>query len=172
MILNGPSSAWARDHILHPRLWVCNLAIKDWPATDCVCIDRPMVRHLTEQGLDPQVKYWTKTHPEPFLGWQVVQPVPGVDSGTMAIDLALQHDDVVEVWGADGILGGVINTQYQYTWHPRGPTERSRKLHQIAAGKLVKKYADRIIWRWPAPIPGWNCQPPINIMGDTPWPNQ
>lgn len=166
MILNGASRLWLRAKEVRGRVWVCNLGVLDWPATDCVCIDRPMVKYLTEQGLDPQVRYWTKTHPTPFDGWQVVQPVPGVDSGTMSIELALRYDHSVEVWGADGILGGALATAYQYSWHPRGPTERSRRLHQIAAGKLVKKYADRIIWRWPTAIPGWNCQPPINIKGE------
>lgn len=166
MILNGPSSAWARSQTLSARLWVCNQAYQAWPATDCVCIDRPTVRWVTEQGLKPHIRYWTKQQTNTPPGWQVVEHTPGVDSGTLAIELALAHDHWVEVWGADGIMGGTINTEYTNTWHPRGPTERSRRLHQIAAGKLVKKYGDRIIWRWPTPIPGWNCQPPINIQGD------
>lgn len=152
VILNGPSSEQYRGIRCTP-LWGCNRAYLDWPITHLVVIDRFAVANIRK---DPPKceEYWTRTNtlklPLP-PGWQEHHP-PGIDSGTLAIEIAVQRGPVLVI-GADGILGGSTQTRYHYEWHPNGSRPKVHERFRTTAITQAKQYPGRIQYVWHEPDP-------------------
>lgn len=152
VILNGPSRlGWTDYTFTQEKILGCNWAFRDWPLTDCACVDKTMVRAVDEyfNGSQRPCEFWTKNHPAPYPGWRS-QSIPGIDSGSYAIELALQHTRFkVLVIGADGILGGEHQTAYTYSWQTKPPNERIHQIHRQTVVKLNSQYPDRLRFVWP-----------------------
>ena len=81
--------------------------------------------------------------PEGWLEWQP----PGIDSGSMALDLVLNLYPLATIWviGADGVLELPSTTRYYYSWHPNGPSEHAKTRHRATWRQLIQTHA-RDIW--------------------------
>lgn len=145
VILNGPSRLQFIDHQFPEVVIGCNWAWRDWPLTDCVCIDRKMVDAIDQHfgGAERPCQFWTKSWPNLSGHWQTF-PAPGIDSGTMAVSLALKRAKQVRVIGADGIMGGDRSTAYHYDWERTPKTDRAQRLHRTALIKLIRENPGRI----------------------------
>lgn len=146
LILNGDSSrAWDGAQFKFPLVG-CNYLYRDYKLTHCVAIDRMTVAHMRDDA-DANCSYWTKTSPLPLPeGWLEWQP-PGIDSGSMALDLVLNLYPLAAIWviGADGVLELPSTTRYYYSWHPNGPSEHAKTRHRATWRQLIQKH-DRDIW--------------------------
>lgn len=121
----------------------CNFAYKDWRLDYCVAVDRMCVHEIRKHP-HPDINWITKkTSLELPQGWQSF-PAPGVDSGTLAIELATTLGDQVLVIGADGILNGSAKTRYHYRWHPNGPKPGRHARFRKTAIELNIKYPEKI----------------------------
>lgn len=151
VVLNGPSSQWLCRPPNSARLYGCNLAYRDWPITDLVCVDRMSVAQV--RG-DPEAlkvrRFYTRTSAlELPPGWQAVDP-PGIDSGSLAVQIALEQnpDQQILIIGADGIMLGQTKSRYQYRWHPRGPGPRIHLRHRQAMIAVHNRWPGRISVVW------------------------
>lgn len=150
VILNGPSRHWARDFNLTGPVIGCNWAYRDWPLTDVVCIDRKMVEQVEREFLGQPfpLTFWTRSWPNIRSDWRQVT-APGIDSGTLAVHIALTLAQQVRVIGADGIMLGSRDTAYDYPWERQPKTQRAQNLHRRAMIKLVNQNPQRISVYWP-----------------------
>jgi len=131
VILNGPSSlAWRSLDTTLPT-YGCNLAYRDYPLDHCVIVDTEAIKALGHEPRPSHTRFYTKTQCPLSLLWPGLEPIPipGIDSGTAACDLALKHTGgAVLVIGADGQFGRP-ETRYHYAWSRRPPTERVYQIH-------------------------------------------
>lgn len=131
VILNGPSSlAWQRFRI-ELETYGCNLAYEDFRLDHCVIVDIEAIKNLRHRSRPEHTRFYTKTSCPDNLLWPGLEriPIPGIDSGTAACDLALKRTQGwVLVIGADGQFGQT-ETRYQYAWQRRQPTERVYSIH-------------------------------------------
>lgn len=162
VILNGPSRLSWTDHTFHADTIVgCNWAFKDWPLTDCACVDKTMVTAINEyfNGSARPCEFWTKNHPQALPDWHH-RSIPGIDSGSYAIEIALlRNQNPVLVIGADGILGGEHQTAYHYPWENKEPTARVHAIHRQSVVKLNRQHPNRLTFVWPQLDPDLKTQP-------------
>lgn len=156
VILNGPSRDLIKGLCLTIPTVGCNWAWRDFDLTDCVVIDRMTVAAIRKHlpGAELPCRMWTRLSSlELPPGWQQ-RPAPGIDSGSMAIDLALSLvTGPVLVVGADGMLGRDHSTAYEYRWHPQPPTPRIHQRHRSTVVELAKKNPHRILMVTDQPDP-------------------
>jgi hypothetical protein len=112
---------------------------------------------------------WTKTSPlELPRGWHEI-PAPGIDSGSLAVSLALTRPGTVIVIGADGVMGGDHTTEYHYRWHQHPPKQKIHQRHRRSLVELARKNPDRIKIQWNTPDPDLETIDAINMQS---WLNQ
>lgn len=159
VIYNGRSRVlWMMMRFPGPVIG-CNFAYRDWSLTDCVAIDRMTVAairgELEHQALP--CRMWTKeSNLELPPGWQH-RPTPGIDSGSMAVSLALDLSDRVIVIGADGVCGGDTDTAYVYRWHGENKKRQIHHRHRQTLVELTRNHPGRISVVWPEPVEGLDC---------------
>ena len=144
VIMNGPSNHLMRGFDFgNNYVFGCNYAYRDWPLTHLVCADCRMVEAVNQETQHFFNRY-TKHPKYRAWGW-TVEPLPGADSGSYAVDLALNHtDEAVVVIGADGILGLESATVYNYTWRPKGPKAKVYPGFRAAVLRSIQDRTDRI----------------------------
>lgn len=161
VIYNGPSRVlWMMMRFPGPVIG-CNFAYRDWPLTDCVAVDRMTVAAIRGEleHQDLPCRMWTKeTNLELPPGWQH-RPTPGIDSGSMAVSLALDLAHRVIVIGADGVCGGDTGTAYEYRWHGENKKRTIHHRHRQTLVELTKSNPGRISVVWPEPVDGLDCIP-------------
>ncbi len=150
VIYNGPSRKIIQDLSLTIPLIGCNFAYRDFEITDCVAIDRMTVSAIrSELGGHYTFRCWTKPSSLPLPdGWREFEN-PGIDSGSLAVNLALRHSHRVMVVGCDGIMRGSTESAYEYRWHSTHRTKNIHLKHRSALVNLTKKHGDRILCVWP-----------------------
>jgi hypothetical protein len=127
-ILNGPSSQQWRNYKFKGPVFGCNYAYRDFPLTDLFVADRICVHNVRIDPLFPGgIHCYTKESPlELPHGWRQ-QRMPGIDSGTFAIEQAFirypNHKHVII--GADGLLQHNYETVYDYHFRKGASTRRS-----------------------------------------------
>lgn len=158
VICNGPSSESWRGYEFKGAVIGCNMGFRDWPVTDIVAVDRMTVHEIRVELKDTYTfQPWTRTSTLALPpAWLAAQP-PGIDSGSLAVKIALDKATNVTVIGADGVLAGVRETRYQYRWHPKGPPSHIYQRHRRAMTELIAKHPHRITWVWPTPVEGFTC---------------
>lgn len=125
----------------------CNWAFRDWACTDLVAADRITVAAIVTAGAPP-CRLWTRDSALPLPpGWQS-RPSPGIDSGSLAVAVALEFADQVMVIGADGVMGGDHSNIYPYPWHRTQPTERIHRRHRQALIELHRQDPLRVKVAW------------------------
>lgn len=160
VIYNGPSRLLWRDFPFPGVVIGCNFAYRDWPITDCVAIDRMTVAAIRGELENSEIKFnlWTKlSNLELPPGWQH-RSSPGIDSGSMAVSLALDLSDLVIVIGADGVCGGDTSTAYEYRWHGENKKRTIHQRHRQTLVELTRNHPDRITVIWDQPIEGLDCR--------------
>jgi len=146
VILNGPSNHLMRGFDFADSIvFGCNYSYRDWPLTHLVCADVRMA-----EAVDKETRHffnrYTKLPKYKNRGWQV-EAIPGNDSGSYAINLALDlFDDPVIVIGADGLLGGDHTTVYTYPWRPLGPRPKVYDSFRPSVFKAIANREDRIVF--------------------------
>jgi len=142
IIFNGPSSRLWLDHAFNGPVLGCNFAYRDFPLTACFAVDRFTVAAIRGES-HPDIEYWTKQSSlELPPGW-LQQTIPGIDSGTFAMQHAYQHypDMRKIIIGADGILGQDHTTHYQYNWRGKNqPHPKTHSRHRKTVLELLEKY--------------------------------
>lgn len=131
------------------------MAYGDWPLTHLVAIDRMTVARIRGEfpGEMPGVELWTKQSSlELPPGWRH-RPAPGIDSGSLAVAVALEYPDPVIIIGADGVMGGATASAYDYPWHSRVKKPHIHQRHRSALVNLHKQHPGRIRVVWPLPDP-------------------
>lgn len=140
IIGNAPSQRRFYGIKTHPMIG-CNLSIRDFDLDHCVAIDRLAVHEIRKQGLMRDgVEYWCKTSSlELPPGWREFD-VPGMDSGSAAIQLAknLYPGQPIICVGFDGILGIDNSNAYQYPFRPHPTTERIREKHRRSVIEIAQ----------------------------------
>lgn len=127
-ILNGPSSQQWRNYKFKGPVFGCNYAYRDFPITDLFVADRICVHNVRIDPLFPGgIHCYTKQSPlELPPGWRQ-QTMPGIDSGTFAIEQAFvrypNHKHVII--GADGLLEQNYETVYDYHFRNGATTRES-----------------------------------------------
>ena len=183
VVYNGPSRLSFSLKGFQGPLIGCNFAYRDWPLTHCVAIDRMTVAAIRgELERKPlPCEFWTKETPLELPPHWHHRPSPGIDSGSLAIQLALDLADKVLVIGADGICGGSTITAYQYPWHGTNPKRTAHHRHRVTCLSLSGLHPTRIQFAWPDPVEGLEtialaeAQTVINKYSnseDSPWPSQ
>ena len=156
VIYNGPSRLEWRGQQWPGRVIGCNFAYRDWPLTDCVSIDRMTVAAIRGEleGRPLPCEMWTRdSNLELPPGWQQ-RAAPGIDSGSLAVSLALDLCVQVMVIGADGICGGSVDTAYEYRWHRHNSLRQIHQRHRRTLQELTKGHPGRISVVWPNPVEG------------------
>ena len=144
VVLNGPSSKFWTSHQFKLPLFGCNLAWQDFEINHCCCIDYETVKNLDQMALPKKCEFYTRNHPKISDRWNVVH-APGIDSGSFALSLALNfYSGSVLVIGGDGQLGQDYETNYDYQWAKKTPTERIYALHRRTFIDLCS--TDRVTW--------------------------
>jgi hypothetical protein len=144
VICNGPSrSQWQKRTTTEIRIG-CNHADTDCELDHCVAIDRMTVASIVDRHVQG-VTYWTRTSPlELPRGWHELE-APGIDSGSLAVNLAIQLGlTEIYVVGADGIMGGSNDTAFTYAWHKHPPSPIIHNRHRRAMIELTKQHPNRI----------------------------
>lgn len=132
IILNGPSSRSWLGYPFSLPLYGTNLAYTDWPLDHCVIVDTEAIKSLRHHTRPSHTRFYTKTSCPDNLLWPGLEriTIPGIDSGTAATQLALEHTQgQVLVIGADGQFGQT-QTHYPYAWSRRPPTLRVYQIHR------------------------------------------
>lgn len=147
-MLNGPTSQQWRTHIRQPVIG-CNFAYRDWPIHTLVAVDRMTVRAIRQDiGDQPPWPCWTKLSSLDLPpGWQH-RSAPGIDSGSMAMSIALDLAQKIIVIGADTVTGTSTETVYSnlYTWHARNPRRRIHQRHRRTIIDLVRQNPGRFLF--------------------------
>lgn len=153
-----------------PSVIGCNFAYRDWPVTDIVAIDRMTVAEIRrEYPAAAPWQQWTKTSVlELPPGWQQI-PAPGIDSGSLAVSVALTRPGAVIIVGADGVMGGDHLTAYEYRWHKLPPKPQIHLRHRRTLVALARQNPGRIKVLWNTPDPDLETIDSINIGS---WLNQ
>lgn len=156
VILNGPSREPWLDFTFPGPTIGCNYAYRDFVLFHCCAIDRMTVAHM-RGDMDPTCTYWLRKGPlEVPPGWLEYEP-PGIDSGSMAIDLACHlYSWPVLVIGGDGILGQRHETAYEYPWHRRPPDAKIHQRHRQTVEEIVKNRSNLIVFVSEQPDPYFN----------------
>lgn len=142
VILNGPSSRSWLGHKFHVPLYGCNWAYREFDLDYCCVIDTEMCRALSHEPQPPGCAFYTKTLTPQQIGpsWIQRRPAPGIDSGSMALDLAQSHGhDPILIIGGDGQLGQDVVSVYDYSWQRRAQTSRIYQLHQHSFRRLCSQ---------------------------------
>lgn len=149
VIFNGPSSIQYRNHLFPGPVYGCNLAGEHFNCQLIAAVDRLTVHEITKRGLRAGCIYVTKnqTVPEPER-WRG-KSLRGIDSGSLAVECAmLDHPErPVYVIGADGVLGGALDTVYidDYYWrNGNNPREKIYQRHARCLQELETIYMRRI----------------------------
>lgn len=151
VIYNGPSQKAWQGRVSSPVTVACNWAYLDWPCTDLVAADRLTVAAIVKAG-QPQCRLWTREGGLPLpLGWSS-SPSPGIDSGSLAVAIALTLAEEAVVIGADGVLGGDHSNLYQYPWHRSPPSERIHLRHRQALIKVTQENPGRVLVHSALPV--------------------
>lgn len=107
------------------------------------------VAHIRGDPLYTQqtCEFWTRESSlELPPGWQH-QAVPGIDTGSAAVNHALTVvSGPVMVIGADGVCGRVTETVYQndYVWHGRGSKKGIHQRHRRTLVELTERWPGRL----------------------------
>ena len=158
VILNGPTASQFEGLNPHPLVG-CNYAYKDWELDHCVAVDRLCVYNIRKDP-HPDIDWITKdgvkidTPP----GWRLLK-APGVDSGTLAIEVGLEIADRVVVMGADGIMNGSNINRYYYHWHPKGTRAGRHGRFRKTAIELNTREPNRIWFAWDSQDPELQTMP-------------
>lgn len=150
VIYNGPSRDTFKGLKLSCPVIGCNFAYRDFAVTDLVAIDRLSVAAIRREFAGDQYAFrcWTKPSSlELPPGWQEF-PNPGIDSGSLAVALALSMADEVVVIGCDGVLGGSRHTAYEYKWHGNQRNTRIHDRHAQTLMRLRRENPERIHLVW------------------------
>lgn len=143
---NAPSSSRWKG-LKHTPLLGCNLACFDWDLTHCIVIDKITVQEILKRNYQGTTKFWTKKTPlEVPRGWNKY-PAPGIDSGSLAIKMALEFypSHKIVCVGFDGVLGGSNLNRYTYSY--RGTTKSStHQRHRKTILELDQQYPNRLIF--------------------------
>ena len=143
VVYNGPSQQEFRGLLRSVVTVACNWGYRDWPCTDLVAADRLTVAAIVKAG-QPQCRLWTRDSSLPLpLGWSS-RPSPGIDSGSLAVAIALTLAEEVVVIGADGVCGGDHSNLYHYPWHRSPPSERIHLRHRQALIKVTEENPGRV----------------------------
>jgi hypothetical protein len=147
VILNGPSASQFEGLNPHPLVG-CNYAYKDWNLDHCVAVDRMCVHNIRKDP-HPDIDWITKAGVkiDTPQGWRLLT-APGVDSGTLAIEVALELAPRVIVMGADGIMNGSNKNRYYYHWHPKGTRPGRHGRFRKTAIELNTREPNRIWFAW------------------------
>ena len=153
VIYNGPSQKAWQGRVRCDVTVACNWAYRDWPCTDLVAADRLTVAAIVKAG-QPQCRLWTREGGLPLpLGW-LSSPSPGIDSGSLAVTIALTLAEEAVVIGADGVLGGDHTNIYAYPWHRSPPSERIHLRHRQALIKVAAENPGRVFVHSEDPVDG------------------
>lgn len=146
VVYNGPSGCQYQGRLKADLVIGCNWAYRHWPVTDLVAIDRFTVSALRGDAALPSVRLWTRRGPlELPPGWRDLA-APGIDSGSLAVSVALELGaDTVTVIGADGVLGVDHSNIYHYPWHPQQPKRHIHTRHRRTLVELSRQHWGRII---------------------------
>jgi len=152
VILNGLSNQALKGFdFADNAVFGCNYAYRDWPLTHLVCADARVVEEVNNETKQFMNRY-TKLPRYRTWGWQT-QSWPGNDSGSYAIDLALNlYNNKVIVAGADGIFGFGHQTSYTYSWRPAGPRPKVYDNFRVSFYKAVVGRTDQILFLTPRSI--------------------
>lgn len=154
-IYNGPSREAFKGLKLSCPVIGCNFAYRDFAITDCVAVDRMAVAAIRSEhaGVPYPFRCWTKRSSLPLPdGWQDFV-APGIDSGSMAVALALSLSEQVIVIGCDGVMGGSTDSAYDYRWHRNHKNPRIHIRHGNHLQQLIKDNPGRIHLVWPGNQP-------------------
>ncbi len=153
MVYNGPSQTQFRGLLTAPIIVACNWGYHDWPCTDLVAADRLTVAAIVREG-QPSCRLWTREGSLPLPpGWQS-SPSPGIDSGSLAVFIALEFVKTVWVIGADGVLGLDHTNIYRYPWHRTPPSERIHLRHRQALIRVSAENPGRVFVHSALPVEG------------------
>lgn len=164
VIYNGPSQLEFRGIKLPDLVIGCNMAYLDWSLTHCWAVDRMTVAKIVKDlGAGPyDCEFWTKRSVLPLPpNWQH-QDIPGIDSGSAAVNHSLQlTSGPVYVIGADGVCGQETTTIYEqhYLWHGRGQKKNIHQRHKQSLAQLTKQHPGRIRVAWDQPVEGLEIIP-------------
>lgn len=154
VIYNGPSR-FCCDFTDFEVIVGCNFIYRDLSVTDLVAADRLTVSAIRRE-LDDHYAFrcWTRQSSlELPPGWQHL-PSPGIDSGSLAVAVALDRAEHIWVTGCDGICGGSRDTAYLYPWHAKSRTRNIHLKHLEALKNLTRAHPGRIRVIWPQPVSG------------------
>ena len=148
VIFNGPSSRRWCNYAFDGPVLGCNFAYRDFPLTACFAVDRFTVAAI--RGEDhPDIEYWTKQSPLELPPDWLHKPIPGIDSGTFALEHAcVTYPEMRKVIiGADGILGIDNTTHYEYRWrNNRQPHPQTHQRHRKTVLELKNKYNQQMVF--------------------------
>lgn len=147
---NAPSQRRWIGMLPHPSVG-CNLAIRDYDFDYLVCVDRMAMVEIRRDPPKPNTEYWTKTSPlELPEGWKQFE-IPGIDSGSAAVQLALElyPNNTIICCSFDGILGYNNSNAYEYPFRPKPTPVKSRQRHRRDMIRVVKD-TDRVYFVSPS----------------------
>ena len=135
---NGPSVLDWLGVKLTPSIG-CNIAINDWDLDHVVCVDRLAVVEVRRQQPKHNTTYWIKKSPlETPPSWREFE-IPGIDSGSAALNLAgqLYPENSIIAIGFDGTLGVDNSNAYEYHFRHRPTPETIRQQHRQTVVDLL-----------------------------------
>lgn len=157
VVYNGPSQKALHTQFTAPVIVACNWGYLDWPCTDLVAADRLTVAAIVKRG-QPQCRLYTRESSLPLPeGWQS-RPSPGIDSGSLAVQVALELASQVLVIGADGVTGLDHSTVYSYPWHRSPPSQRIHLRHRQALIAVSQSHPGRVKVLSDQHIDGLDCR--------------
>lgn len=155
VIYNGPSRPAREDVPQADQIIGCNFAYRDYRLTDLVAADRFTVARIRQDPDLPRLcRFYTRTSGlELPPGWHQ-HDSPGIDSGSLAVSVALDRCQRVLVLGADGICGGDQTSAYHdlYVWHQRVRARNIHRRHRQGLQLLTRQHPGRICVVWPEPV--------------------
>lgn len=166
VILNGPSRQGFLQRLGSELRIGCNYADLDSDLDHCVVIDRMTVVSMIDR-LKDSVTYWVRKDPLPLppRGTWRSFPAPGIDSGSLAVRIALELvTGPVYVVGADGVLLQDHRTQFEYSHRRLPPTRQIHQRHRQTYQDINKEFPGRIMFFSPRPDPDFETCSDENLF--------
>lgn len=143
IIGNGPSAEKFINLKFAPAIG-CNRAFEDFQLDHLVVVDRFCIAELRGEGTVDTGEFvrWTRNSSlELPPGWQQFR-APGIDSGTAAIQLAIDLYPTREIVciGFDGVLHKVQQNRYTYKFRGNKTHKTNYARHRSSIIDLLKQY--------------------------------